>query len=601
MFLSIAALGLVLAGAIVTASGIQTGILSSENNGFDSANNSCVTESVFDTFSHDSTLGNEVQLKTSGEYVSKNGTIAYLYDDFSNYAKSQQVIDNFDDLGAWSSSPSSSSLSSTDTIGREAGGTNLGTFRLVDEYYSGPKALSYVVPTNLPHVILSRTWDTPRNFDRWSQSGYITMWMKIENPSSIGSVDVVFEDPLGNKRTYIPLQNIHNLSVQKSNNDDNNDSTLLNTFANDPAFPDLIYPEGNTQTEMWTDFVLAHGWNYLLWRADSFSEDTGKITDMARISKVYLDIAFDKKSTSPSNRAGEVIILDDLRIQDGLQKSSNPTGGMWFPPRGRPQYGVYDIDKNDVDGTYQLSLLNVRNTQYPSNGDHALMISSAPVPEDFVMRVRFTLTQLGPPDQSVSIPSLFPEWTPKEFKEVSLVKGMRNNTYFGIAYDFEPDWDPGHEWFGPYLSLEYNRFGILTVWPLERNVLQDQEPKAGERTATTEFAPQNGVQYEMQVLAKGQFVSATIYEVKKDNGNNDNYGSGNNSSSGGGSNNFTSECLVRKATMSYTFEHPRHGNDERYPLGIESTGNVRTLVHQVEMVSLEKPPVWELGRLHSNT
>jgi hypothetical protein len=586
IFLGIAALGLVLAGAIITASGIQTGILSYENNGSNSASNSCVTESVFDTFSHDSSLGNEVKLKTSGEYVSKNGTIAYLYDDFSTYAKSQQVIDNFDDLGAWSSSSSSSSLSPTDSIGREAGGTNLGTFQLVDEYYSGPKALSYVVPTNIPRVILSRTWDTPKNLDRWSQSGYITMWVKIENPNIIDSVNVSFEDQLGNKRTYIPLQNTPHISTQRGNN---------NTIVNDPAIPDLIYPKGNPKTEMWTDFMLARGWNYLLWRADIFSEDTGKSTNMASISKVSLDFEFNKKTSSGRTTT---IILDDLRIQDGLQKSSNPTGGIWYPPHGRPQYGVYDIDsEKDADGEhYQLSLLNVRNTQYPSNGDHAIMISSAAVPKDFVMRVKFTLTQLGQADQSISIPSLFPEWTPKEFKDVPLVKGMRNNTLFSVGYDFEPDWDPSHEWFGPYLSLEYNKFGILTVWPLERNVLQDQEPKAGETIATTEFTPHNGVQYEMQVLVKGQFVSSTIYEVRKDNGNNDGYVSGNNSNS-----NAITECLVRKATTSYTFEHPRHGDDKRYPLGIESTGNVRTLVHQVEMVSLEKPPVWELERLHSNT
>lgn len=589
MILGVAVLGLVLAGAAITTSGLQASIPFYKNNA--DSTNSCVTESIFDTFSHDSTLGNQVQLKISGEYVSKNGTIAYLYDDFSTYAKSQQVVDNFDDVAAWSSS-----LSSTDNVGEEGGRAIKGTLRLVDEYYSGPNALSYVVPPNIPSITLSRAWDTPRNFDRWSQSGYVTMWMKIENPRSIDSVNVAFEDELGNKRTYIPLQNFHNLSTTERNNNDEN----INTFANDDAFPDLIYPEGNSKAEMWTDFVLARGWNYLLWRGDGFSEETGKNTDMERISKVYLNIEFDKKSSSGS----QVIILDDLRIQDGLQKSSNPTGGVWYPPNGRPQYGVYDIDsKQDADGEhYQLSLLNVRNTQYPSNGDHAGMISAASVPKDFVMRVRFTLTQLGQADQSVSIPSLFPEWTPKEFKEVSLVKGMRNNTYFRVAYDFEPDWDPGHEWFGPYLSMEYNRFGILTVWPLERNVLQDQEPKAGERTATTEFAPQNDVQYEMQVLAKDQFVSATIYEVKKDGGSNNNGDNNNNDDDDSGHHsNTTTECLVRKAAMSYTFEHPRHGDDKRYPLAIESTGNVRTIIHQVEMVSLEKPPVWQLERLHSST
>ncbi|AIC16655.1 hypothetical protein NWT39_11795 [Nitrososphaera viennensis] len=548
-------LGLVLVGAFVTiGAAAQAGIII-QNNG--DSEGTCANESVFDRFSRDSTLGNdEATRKTSSAYLDGNGTIAYLYDDFSTYAENQRVIDNFDDSAAWSSFT---------TAGGASGAGE--KFELVDEYYSGPKALSYTIPSGInKEVILGRTWDEPRDFSRWSQSGYITMWIKVENPDAIDSVNIALEDVSGSKRTYALLQNVH---LPRQNN----------TFADDPAIPNLAYPEGN-ETEMWTDFMLGKGWNYFLWRADMYDDKDGAgkntVVDMARISKVHLDMRVNEKS------AGQKVIFDDLRIQDGLQKSSNPTKGMWFPPHGRPQFGVYDIDKDD-QGHYHLSLLNVRNTQYPSNGDHARMISSAPVPADFVMRVKFTLTQLGPQDQSLSIPSPFPEWTPKELREVPLVEGMRNNTYFRVTYDFEPDWDPGHEWFGPYLSLQYNRLGILTVWPIERNVLQDQEPKAGERTATTEFAPKAGVPYEMQLIVKGQFASATIYEVKQggDDGSNNNGG-----------------CLVRKATMSYTFEHPRHGADKRYPLAIESTGDVRTIVHEVEMVSLENPPTWEINRIH---
>ncbi len=99
--------------------------------------------------------------------------------------------------------------------------------------------------------------------------------------------------------------------------------------------------------------------------------------------------------------------------------------------------------------------------------------------------------------------------------------------------------------------------------------MQDQEPKAGARTATTEFTPHSDVEYEMHMLVKGQFVSAAIYEVSGD------------------------DCLVHKAGMSYTFEHPRHGADKRYPIAIESTGNMRTIIHEVEIASLD-----ESGSLH---
>lgn len=271
--------------------------------------------------------------------------------------------------------------------------------------------------------------------------------------------------------------------------------------------------------------------------------------------------------------SGHMLILDDLRIQDGLQRFSNPTMGTWYPPHGRPQYGVYDIDPNQ-DGTgYDLHLQNVRNAQYPSNGDHARMISSSPVPADFVARVKFTLTQLGHEDQTFVVPSPFPARTPQDMREVQVSKGGRDNTYFRVTYDFEPSWDPGHEWFGAYASLQYSRLGILAVWPIERNVLQEQEPATGSRTATTEFTPQEGVQYEMQLLVKGQFASATVYEVK-DN-----------------------ECLERKAGVSYTFEHPRHGLDKRYPPAIESTGNVRSIIHEVELVSLENLNADEITRI----
>lgn len=505
-------IGITIVGTIVTIQMAQAGMQDSDT---------CVSESMFEGFSKDVPLGRELA-KASGMYLSDNRTIAYLYDDFSGYAGNQRLVDSFEDPAAWS--------------------TSTGKLELAGEYYGGSGALLYTAPKDIgQEITLHKALKVPENLQRWSQSGYFTMWIKIPDPAGVDSVNIVFEDESGNRRTLAPLQNVH--------------SSAENTFKNDLEYPDLVYPEGNPKTEMWTDFVLAGGWNYFPWRADSYT-DTGNM-DMSKITGIYLSMQVNEKL------AGQTLILDDLRIQDGLQKSSNPTKGMWYPPHGRPQYGVYDIDKKDDDTGYELRLLNIRNTQYPSNGDHARMISSHPVPMDFAMRVKFTLDQLGHEDEDLVLPSPFPAWTPKELREVPISKGGRDNTYFRITYDFEPSWDPGHEWFGAYLSLQYNRLGILTVWPLERNVLQDQEPQAGARTATTEFVPQAGVKYEMDLVAKGQFTSTTIYEVK-DNG-----------------------CLERKAGMSYIFEHPRHEWDKRYPLAIESTGNMRSIIHEVELISLE--------------
>lgn len=505
-------IGLVIAGAAITTAFAQA------NTQKDTL---CASETIFEKFSKESSLGQEITYGVSGVHLSDEGTMAYLYDDFSTYAGNQLLIDGFEDLSSWSAS--------------------IGALQFTNEHYEGTGSLSYAVPSEFgKEITLSKA--VTLNANKWSDVGYITMWIKTSNANGIDSVSIIFEDEFGNKRHYAPLENVH--------------ASVPNTFGNDPEYPDLIYPEGDPKREMWVDFVLGSGWNYLLWRSDMY-EDSGN-TDMSNIRRVYLHLQTNEKL------AGHTLIFDDLRIQDGLQRSSNPTSGMWYPPHGRPQYGVYDIDPKQGGTGHDLHLLNVRNTQYPSNGDHARMISASPTPMDFVMRVKFTMTQLGHEDETFVIPSPFPAWTPQNMREVQISDGGRDNTYFRVTYDFEPSWDPGHEWFGAYLSLQYNRFGILSVWPVERNVLQDQEPSAGARTATTEFIPEDGVQYEMQLLAKGQFASATIYEVKDD------------------------DCLERKAGTSYTFERQRHGPDKRYPLAIESTGNMRSLIHEVELVSLER-------------
>jgi len=489
------------------------------------ASNICEDTTIFEEFGSDSVANLKSDNSGSSTYIDGQGNMAYLFEDFERYAGNQIIIDGFENPGDWHANGGNVLKSST-------------------EFYSGSGGLAYALvgEGNFGNLTLVRDSGVTQNLDMLSDLGYVTMWIKVPDPSGVDSVAIAIEDEFGDRRTFAPLVNVHTLDP--------------NTFKDDPQYPDLIYPEGDPQRERWTDFMLGPGWNYLLWRTDAYSDD-GTV-NLSAVERVYVMVEVNE------NLIEQEMIFDDLRAQSGLQKSSNPTQGAWYPPHGRPQYGVYDIDVSEDGSDHELRLLNVRNTQYPSNGDHARMISSAPVPVDFVLKIRFTLKQLGEQDEQITIPSLVPAWTPAEWRQLPVAEGQRNNTYFRVTYDFEPSWDPGHDWFGAYLSLQYSRFGLTSVWPLERNILQDQEPKAGSRTAITEFSPKRDVQYEMDLLVKGQFASATIYEVKSE------------------------DCLERKSGISYIYEHQRLGEEKRYPLAIESTGNMRTVVHEVELVSLKE-------------
>jgi hypothetical protein len=484
--------------------------------------NQCTPETIFYTASQKSDFQNTYSDKNPGLYLADQGTIEYLYDNFDSYSKNQLVLDHFEKIDEWLVNGKESKL------------------QLVDEYYGGNGALALDV-SDIKELSLNKNFEPTQNLSRFENLGYITMWIKIEDDQSIDTVNVILEDSSGYLREYTALYN--------------NNTSSSNTFGDDKDFPDLIYPEGNEKIEKWTDFILAPGWNYLLWRTDQY-DDKGNV-DLTQIKKIYLNINFNSRLNN------QKIIFDDLRIQDGLQKNSNPTNGVWFPPHGRPQYGVYNIEKNsDNPDDYELRLLNVRNSQYITNGDHARMISSAPVPENFALKVKFTLNQLGMVDRDTLLSFPHSNLIPSEWLQIA-DSGQRDNTYFRVTYDFEPDWDPGHEWFGAYLSLQYDRFGLVSVWPVVRNLEQAQEPNQGNPLATNSFAPIEDVLYQMDLVVRGQQTTAAIYEVQED-------------------------CLVPKSSIGYLFEHPRHGSDKRYPIAIESTGNMRTIIHEVEMISLEK-------------
>lgn len=481
----------------------------------------CTTETLFDIASQKSGFKNIYPNEATGIYLSDQATIQYLYDNFDSYAENQIVLDHFENSDVWLVNGQKSAL------------------HHVDEHYGGNGALAIFVSEN-GQITLSKNFENPENLSRFENYGFITMWLKIQDDRSIDKVNIALEDSSGFIREYSALMNSH--------------SSSPNTFEDDKDIPDLIYPEGNEKIEKWTDFILAPGWNYLLWRADKYNE-TEKVA-LSQIKKIHLTINFN------SNFSSQKIIFDDLRIQDGLQKTSNPTKGFWFPPHGRPQYGVYNIEQiSDNPEDYDLRLLNVRNSQYITNGDHARMISSAPVPENFAMRVKFTLDQLGMVDKDTILNFPYSDFIPTGWLRIA-DSGQRDNTYFRVTYDFEPYWDPGHEWFGAYLSLQYDRFGLVSVWPVLRNLEQAQEPNQGNPLATNSFAPIEGIKYQMDLVVIGQQNTAAIYEVQDD-------------------------CLIPRSSVGYVFEHQRHGPDKRYPLAIESTGNMRTLIHEVELMSLE--------------
>ena len=243
-----------------------------------------------------------------------------------------------------------------------------------------------------------------------------------------------------------------------------------------------------------------------------------------------------------SNFEKQQILLDDLRIQDGLQKEKNATGGYWYPPNNRPQYGLYDIDPlnkfYDPDNLV-LKLLNVRQSQYTTNGDHGRMIFRYGTPDNFSMRLRFQVTDL-----------------PKNKKDLS-------NTWFRVMYDFDPDYDPGHDWFGTFFSMQWNKFGLLTVIPVERQYLQDQEPanKDIDLLSANKFSLRENVLYELRLVVHGQQADATIYEVKNSG-------------------------LEKKSTSSYGFKRQRYGIEKRYPIALEVTGNIKAIIHEIEISEL---------------
>jgi hypothetical protein len=357
----------------------------------------------------------------------------------------------------------------------------------------------------------------PVDLSRWTD-GYATMWMRVADRAGISGVTVTLGDTAGATRRLALLPNLQT--------DYPNFPTI-----NDP-FPDLRYPEPTYAAE-WTDYQLVRGWNLLLWRMGQGTTQSGPEFNLGAVAWYEISIA------TTGALSDQRLLLDDLRVADGLQSAANPVGGAWHPPLGMPQYGVFDVSPvgSATSGDYALHLLNVRQSQYPSNGDHGRMLSAYGTPMNFAFRTRFSLDRLGK-------------------------GGSLDNTWLRVLYDFDPDYDPGHDWYGGYLSLDYQRAGLLTVIPLERFSTQAQEPKQTGRITSYRkaFEPEAGAVYEYDMTVRGQRTTVTIYQVR------------------GGR-------LYRMVDVAYTFDRPRR-TDKRFPFGLEITGNVNATIYSVELVEL---------------
>jgi hypothetical protein len=134
-----------------------------------------------------------------------------------------------------------------------------------------------------------------------------------------------------------------------------------------------------------------------------------------------------------------------------------------------------------------------------------------------------------------------------------------HNTYVRLQWDFDNEYDPGHDWSGIYSSLEYGYLGLRRVYPIERYFVQGSEPDGNAHEGRTRFRPAAGRTYEFNVKVEGQRAQVVVYEIRG------------------------ARCR-RVARLDHTFRKPRQ--EKRYPIAVETTGNIQIELHSVEVVSL---------------
>ncbi len=431
--------------------------------------------------------------------VNWNGTVSHFKDDFSHYSQNSKVFEPFDNL------------TNLEINGRYE------NVKLSSESYAGQKSLSLTIsPVTSDNVMLSikKNLNTPLDLSRWSKNGIISMWTKLENRKGITGVGLKIGDKNNNYREF---KSIKNLQID-----------LPNNFDIDDAYPDVILNSDIFGPKQWTDYWLNKGWNYLFWKADRPHFQEFGTLDMSKIT--WLEITFyENKEVSKQE-----ILLDDLRIQDGIQENDNALGGVWYPPSNEPQNGVFELDKFS-ENTYVAKLLHIPETQYPGNNDQGRMVLNYATPMNFAMKTKFMLTNF-----------------PKNDLE-------RVNTWLKIEYDFDDQFDIGNSWFASFVSFEWNKFGLSAFRPIEKDDWEQWDPRnEGVLGTSSNFTPKENTPYEIHLTVRGQKAVASIYEV-----------------SGG--------CLVPRATTRFTFPGVPRQENKRYPFSLETTGNVKAEIFSVEI------------------
>lgn len=452
--------------------------------------------------------------------------IYYIKEDFSSYGNIYSMsIDRMNDINGIT------------LFGK------IKNLKLSDTKYGEERVISFTISPevndNHSFVTIRKNLIQTINLSRWNGTGYFTSWLRLENRMGILGVSLKIGDNNGNYRLFNELPNLQIDAPVLIKVDDNTNRICGKGCS---PYPDLYYPNKNDGANVWQNFRLVNNdWNYIFWRADKGYFNDSSDVDFRKIAWFELTINLS------DNVSKQVINMADLRVQDGLQRTLNPTNGNWYAPNGAPQYGVFEINevaKGSKD--FKLRLLNVRQRQYPSNGDHTRVLSKKPMPLNFTMQIYFKLIDL-----------------PEKYKgNLFNHTSLRKNTYFRVQYDFDNEYDPGHDWFGAFISLEYDKFGLISTYPIIRYFEQGQEPTRFTNYNRIPFQVKDNVMYILNIKALNQYEKAIIYEVDKN-------------------------CIRKVGEVEYTFKRPRYGLDKRYPLSIEATGEVHADIYSIDVVSLD--------------
>ncbi len=421
---------------------------------------------------------------------------SYLHDDFCGYNEYSESLDQMESL---------------DNISVLGAGEDV---KLSNNNYGGEKSLEYYLPADTSNQT-KVSGAVKSSLVRWSESGVYSAWIHLDDRYGVKSISLSLVSDNGARR-FRPMENI--ITEEE------------NRIKSDDIYPNYHLPEkDNEGNDEWEDYMLSNGWNYLFWRSDEF-EDSGDFS-IESVDSYQIEINYyDGYRTQSIN-------VDNLRVSDGLQIKKNPLAGNWYAPNGMPQYGVFDVEKGE-DECY-ARLLNVRQKQYPSNGDHVRIISKETTSENFIEKI--------------------------EFEAVDYQPQNKKNSYFRFQYDFDKEYDPGHDWFGAFVSLEYDKFGLISVEPVERYFVQREEPEEFSNESRKEFSLDFGKRYELNIEVHGQNAKAVLYEVL--NGKLFKY--------------------KRIREVEYTFERERNV-DNNNSFSIEATGAYHMNLYGVDIISLTK-------------